>query len=621
MKITSRQLRQINERQLRNFIHSVLINEVGGSEYSDDRALRGMMAVATDPEARAAAAMAVGEVIDFGKSLISLLAETWFYFKTGQAYIDAVRGLTGADLTPESQKDWRAQIAAASLHDFLDKFGTGGLDVADIINGFLYMGEKNWRMAGLCMIAAIPVVGGAIVKGRGAGKFVIGAGEVAKVDAGINDLKKSLKASKTPGVNETIAEIDKIRADMNGGKADFKPYEAIPASQKAAAEEVASNPSRLKQAYDDLLARMSADPAKYRAADEINPADYPQGPFGIVPEYLSTARAGLGKDLLDVWSKYADHNFFRENVKNVHWLGFSSKESRTAVGALEDFLRNAPSSGGGQISTVGYLDDLNPGPRAGASFLTSPQGSQIQVGIKLRGDTTYATSADAFTTNPSAATRQTGGKFEKIPRTQTTTLGRLVLDNPEMYPDLYADLKKDLAANSNRFTDKWMEPGSIIPGPSASTVDSKIMLDRASWREPYTNAAIYNEVVLDNWVPEAVVLNTRSATTEEILQIKAAADKYGLPLVDTDGVPVDASDYIKVDRSQTPRAGIRKGSIDKSYGAIRDPKTGKPKYTGVQYDPEKVDVTPDREALYENKQSRESTPVERWARLAGLVSG
>jgi hypothetical protein len=612
MRITSRHLRQL--------IREELLREVGGSEYSDDRALRGMMAVATDPEARAAAAMAVGEVIDFGKSLISLLAETWFYFKTGQAYIDAVRGLIGVDLTPESQKDWRAQIAAASLHDFLDKFGTGGLDVADIINGFLYMGEKNWRMAGLCMIAAIPVVGGAIVKGRTAGKFAIGAGEVAKVDAGIKDLKKGLKSARVAGADNVIAEIDAIRTSMNGGKADFKPYEAIPASQKAAAEEVASNPSRLKQAYDDLRERVSADPAKYRAAGEINPADYPQGQTGIVPEYLSTARSGLGKDLLDVWSKYADHNFFRENVKKVHWLGFSSKESRTAVGALEDFLRNAPSSGGGQISTVGYLDDLNPGPRAGASFVTSPQGSQIQVGIKLRGDTTYATTTDAFTTNPSAATRQAGGKFEKIPRTGTTSLGRLVLDNQEMYPDLAAELEKDLAANSNRFTGKWLEPAIIIPGKSASSVDSKIMLDRASWREPFTDAPIYNEVVLDSWEPEAVVINTRSATTEEILQIKATADKYGLPLVDTAGVPVDAADYIKVDRSQTPRAGIRKGSSDKSHGPTRDPKTGKAKYTGVQYDPEKVDVTPDREALYENKQPVECAQVERWARLAGLVS-
>lgn len=612
---------KITEEQLRRLIREELLREVGGSDYADDRTMKAL----SEPESRRGLgllAQKAGEAsIDFGKSLISLLAETWFYFKTGQAYIDAIRGLTGKDVTPESQKDWRAQIAAASLHDFLDKFGTGGLDVADIINGFLYMGEKNWRMAGLCMIAAIPVVGGAIVKGRTAGKFAIGTGEVAKVDAGIKDLKKGLKSSRVAGADDVIAEIDAIRTSMNGGKADFKPYEAIPASQKAAAEEVASNPSRLKQAYDDLLVRVSSDPAKYRAADEINPADYPQGQTGIVPEYLSTARAGLGKDLLEVWSKYADHNFFRENVKKVHWLGFSSKESRTAVGALEDFLRNAPSSGSGQISTIGYLDDLNPGPRAGASFVPSPQGSQIQVGIKLRGDTTYATTTDAFTTNPSATTRQTGGKFEKIPRTQTTSLGRLVLDDPEMYPDLYAELKKDLAANSNRFTDKWLEPGGIKPGPSAGTVYSQIMLDRASWREPFTDAAIYNEVVLDSWAPEAVVLNTRSATTEEIGQLKAVADSHGLKLLDTSGSEVMMSDYQRVDRAHVPnRPGIKKGVYDRSApDTTYDPKTGKAKYTGIKYAEDKIDVPPDREALYEHKRSGEHLLVERWARLAGLL--
>jgi hypothetical protein len=611
---------RITERQLRLIIRETLISEVGGSEYADTRTMKAL----SDPAARRGLGyltQQAGEAtIDFGKSLAQLLVETWFYFKTGQQYIDAVRGITGVDVTPENQREWRAQIAAASLHDFLDRFGTAGLDPADIVNGFLYMGEKNWRMAALCMVAAIPVVGGAIVKGRAAGKFAIGAGEVAKVDAGIKDLKKGLKSSRVAGADDVIAEIDAIRTSMNGGKADFKPYEAIPASQKAAAEEVASNPTRLKQAYDDLLERTSADPAKYRAADEINPADYPQGETGIVPEYLSTARAGLGKELLEVWSKYADHNFFRENVKKVHWLGFSSGESRTAVGALEDFLRNAPSSGSSQISTVGYLDDLNPGPRAGGSFVFGPQGSKIQVGIKLRGDTTYATTADAFTTNPSAATRQTGGKFEKIPRTQTTSLGRLVLDNPEMYPDLYAELQKDLAANSNRFTDKWLEPGGILPGRSASTVYSQIMLDRASWREPFTGAAIYNEVVLDNWVPEAVVLNTRSATTEEIGQLKAVADSHGLKLLDTSGSEVMLSDYQRVDRAHVPnRPGIKKGVYDRSApDTTYDPTTGQIKYTSVKYAEDKIDVPPDREALYEHKRSSDRTLVERWSRLAGI---
>jgi hypothetical protein len=196
----------------------------------------------------------------------------------------------------------------------------------------------------------------------------------------------------------------------------------------------------------------------------------------------------------------------------------------------------------------------------------------------------------------------------------------LVQSNQALYPDLYAELQKDLAANSNKLTARWMEPATISPGASATSVDSVIMLDKASWREPYTGAAVHNEVVLDGWDPEAIILNTKSATVEEIAQIKALADRRGLPLLDTSGVEVNLSDYQRVDRAHVPnKTGIKKVQDTSAPDTTYDPKTGKSKYTGVKYAEDKIDVPADREALYENKRPIESAQVERWARLAGLL--
>jgi hypothetical protein len=165
-----------------------------------------------------------------------------------------------------------------------------------------------------------------------------------------------------------------------------------------------------------------------------------------------------------------------------------------------------------------------------------------------------------------------------------------------------------------------MEPATISPGASATSVDSVIMLDKASWREPYTGAAVHNEVVLDGWDPEAIILNTKSATVEEIAQIKALADRRGLPLLDTSGVEVNLSDYQRVDRAHVPnKTGIKKVQDTSAPDTTYDPKTGKSKYTGVKYAEDKIDVPADREALYENKRPIESAQVERWARLAGLL--
>ena len=245
---------RITELQLRHFIRETLLTEIGGSDYADDRVMRAMM----DPEARRGLgrlALAAGEAaLDFGKSLGQLAAETFIYFKTGQYFFDAVKGLTDYDITPESQKEWRSAIAAASLHDFLDKFGTAGLDAADIANGFLYLLEGEKTTAALCLVAAIPVVGGAIAKAKGAGKFAIKSTEIAALDAGIADIKQGLKASGVAGAEDVISEVEKIRESMNGGKANFEPYEDAVAERGAAAAEAVRDRAKLKRAYDAVNA-------------------------------------------------------------------------------------------------------------------------------------------------------------------------------------------------------------------------------------------------------------------------------------------------------------------------------------------------------------------------------
>lgn len=250
---------RLTEANLRNYIRAVIINEVGGSDYADDFALQGLRTLATDPEARKLYVYGLdqlaGEILGFGGSLLRYVFDTWVYFKTSQAFIDAVRGITGKDITPESQREWRSKIAAGSIHEFLDRFGVAGLDIADVINGLIYMYEEEWAQAGLCMTAAIPVVGSAIGsagKVGKAGKFALAAEDVAKMDAKIAEIKSGLKQSGHPGADQTIKEIERIRSEMNGATADFSAYENIPASRTEAVEQIASDLGKLEDAYNDV---------------------------------------------------------------------------------------------------------------------------------------------------------------------------------------------------------------------------------------------------------------------------------------------------------------------------------------------------------------------------------
>lgn len=255
----------------------------------DDRYKNLKMDPETKARVSAAATAAVEGAIDFTKSLGELAADTIVYFRTGQYLLDSVKGLTGIDLTPASQKEWRSTIAAASLHDFLDKFGTGGLDAADLINAAIYMFEKNWKMAALCGVAAIPVVGTAIKNAKlgKTSKFLIN--DIKALDDGIASLEEGLRKTGDPNAELVISEVKNVRAEMNGGKANFEPINM----RRATAEEIAKNPEVLANA-SKLINEVKVDPAAFFATRQLDPVSrggkfvLPTGWFASADSILDT---------------------------------------------------------------------------------------------------------------------------------------------------------------------------------------------------------------------------------------------------------------------------------------------------------------------------------------------
>jgi len=223
---------------LNKIVRQVLLNEARGRDGTD------LSGGYTDPAASAAAAQTY---IDLTKSIGALALDTIVYFRSGQVLLDALTVMTPLAHAPKDEKETQTAIAATSLHTLLDNLGTAGLDAADVVNGGVYMLERNYKMAALCLVAAIPIVGSALVA-RKAGKFAIVAADVSKVDAKIVQIKSGLRAAETPGAEATIKEIEKLRADMSSGRADFNSYDQIPEARRQAAERVAADPEKLAAA-------------------------------------------------------------------------------------------------------------------------------------------------------------------------------------------------------------------------------------------------------------------------------------------------------------------------------------------------------------------------------------
>lgn len=613
---------------IRNSLQQGLISELGGDRLGNPK-------ISIDPNNTAVAQT----YIDFTKSLAEMAVDTIVYFRSGQYLLDAISVLVPPANAPKDEKEAQATVGAARLHDLLNNIGTAGLDAADMINGGVYLMEGDAKMAALCMVAAIPVVGGAVAKAK-VGKFAISAAESAAMDASIAELKAGLKKTGEAAADDTIREISKIRSDMNSGTADFEPYAKMSEERKQAAAAVAQDPNKLEaakasltrqqKAYEDLraLAKQNlklpeGDPQRYAGSLPTSgpewKIDFPDGrENGTVGDALSPGRHEAGVDLLIAWERNADHNFFNEEVKKVHWLGFSKSErSRTAIQALQDFLDDAPVSKGVQISTAGYLGDLNPGPRAGVSFSEGLEGAQVQVGIKLRGDTTYATTGDAFTTNrgdkiksqiaAAKAGQSTAPVFYKVPRAATVEKRfdpKFRSDILRAQSDAAELASKNPGSHWSDYMDKsWDEVSMAFPPHAGGPTD--LMLDRGSWRESFSDGKTYNEVVLDNWEPEAIILNPKSATLEQIEQFKRLADKRGLPLLDMQEKPINLDDFVQLDRSHAPArtaADPRARSTLMSGNAIE-------RIGGNSTPPSDT-----RSTMYESARHR-------WGTLAGLLKG
>jgi hypothetical protein len=460
------------------------------------------------------------------------------------------------------------------------------------------------------------------VGGRMSAGGVSGGNEIASQAAAA---VRSGEVSLGPALNATRAAESQAAASelMTPGAGGVTPLAAA---------------SRLKRAYDDIraaakrnldapeLVRYADRPGRKRLTDLSDEerlalrADELEG--GRVPEVLSPKANTAGRDILRAWKANADEQFFKREVKTVHWLGFSSFENRSATKALDDFLEDAAVSKNVQISTIGYAEQVNPGPRAGVSFRTGPQKRQIQVGIKLKGDVVYATSEDAFTTNPRDLTRaqvasaKAGVRppptFTKVPRPRYVSDIDVAMisdpNNPLYDAKLRAEMLRDIEAakeaaraNFDRtdpaniyknptddygqyLPSRWNRdaPARAFPAPENAAAESMLMLDRESWREPFVGTPSYNEVVLDEWAPDAIYLNPVSATKEQIGQIKAVADKHGLKLLDLGGGEINMSDFEPRGRSGYPlRQSVDPESTTGSLPTST--RKGRTVYTGIAY--------------------------------------
>lgn len=250
---------RITEKQLRSFIRESLLTEIEDEALvvaPDDRYKNLKMDPETKARVSAAATAAVEGAIDFTKSLGELALDTIIYFRTGKFLLDAISLMTPVAHAPKDEKDVQAVIGAANLHDFLDKFGTAGFEPADLINAAVYMLEKNWKMAALCGVAAVPVVGAAIKNAKlgKTSKFLIN--DIKALDDGIAKLEEGLRKTGDPNAELVISEVKNVRADMNGGKANFEPIN----ERRAIAEEIAKKPEVLASA-SKFINDVKVDPA------------------------------------------------------------------------------------------------------------------------------------------------------------------------------------------------------------------------------------------------------------------------------------------------------------------------------------------------------------------------
>ena len=223
----------------------------------------------------------------------------------------------------------------------------------------------------------------------------------------------------------------------------------------------------------------------------------------------SDAQLKADRDWKREWNSKADQDFFRNEVKKVHWVGGVHKDS--SPNTMEPQFFNDLKSWGNvtsmhkdELSCVGYLG------------LPMQDSMNMVLGLLVDGYTSYAAAGD-------------------IQTEWTSTAGE---------EDIKKHASSGLAKRAN--------------------IKDNAMYDKETFVEPMQSPGGYNELIVDNWKAVGVVLNVnhryfkwmhKNMKSKKYQTIKAIRQKevkdilehcksIGIPLLDVSLNPIEES-YVK----------------------------------------------------------------------------
>jgi len=218
----------------------------------------------------------------------------------------------------------------------------------------------------------------------------------------------------------------------------------------------------------------------------------------------SDTQLKVDRDWKREWNSKADHDFFKNEVKKVHWIGGVHKTHSPAaqeaqlIGDLKSW-GNITSIHKDELSCIGYLD------------LPIQDGLGMALGLLVDGYTSYAAASDIQTEWTSAA------EEEDIERYGSSGL------------------------------------------PKRANIKDKAMYNKETFVEPMQSSGGYNELIVDNWKAVGVILkvnhryfkwmyknmnsekykNIKALRKKEIKDILAYCRSIGVPLLDINLNPIE----------------------------------------------------------------------------------
>ena len=175
------------------------------------------------------------------------------------------------------------------------------------------------------------------------------------------------------------------------------------------------------------------------------------------PEARSEKDFEADRDFKRNWNSKADHDFFKNDVTKIHFVGAFAKNLKGRAKVLptpelltnlQNFIKSGNSKN--ELSAVGYYKQT-----------PSKGGSLSPIGVIIDGRTTFASSTDASTEFTSKATPQDKQKFSSsgLPKRPAVSLG----------------------------------------------LDPNLMYGAETFSEPVNS---HNELIVDNWKPIGIIINT-----------------------------------------------------------------------------------------------------------------